>query len=134
MFQISSDIFPTNSSYSPIPPEQTLRQNVVNYLERERPFKPFQFEDTPPCTNSNSTGNNNNKRRRNDVVYSYIQKPSTGHRSKIIRIQVFDAEDFTNSPCDCSANICVQHVVGNVFNDDIYKCVKDIVSKLHKKM
>lgn len=130
---MSGDIFPNDSSYSPIPAEQALRQKVVNYLERERPFQPFQFEDTPPCSNSDSS-NNNNKKRKNDVVYSYIQKPSTGHRSKIIRIQVFDADEFTNSPCDCSANICVQHVVGNVFNDDIYKCVKDIVSKLHIKM
>lgn len=131
-FQESGDMFIPNSSYSPsspIPAEQTLRQKVSDYLERERPFQPFSFEETPQ--------NSRLKRRGGDVIYSYIKKPAKclPMRSKIIRLQIFDIEDYKESvPCDCKAAVCAQYVAENVFSDDIYKSANDIISKMHKKM
>lgn len=56
-------------------------------------------------------------------------------RCKIIRVQIIDIEDYKEKAlCNCESTVCAQYVVENVFNDDIYKSAKDIISKIHKKM
>lgn len=147
MFQESGDLFISTPSYSPIPAAQTLRQNVMNYLERERPNssyspispplspcrnvqmeRPFQFEDGPHCSTSN---NISNKRRGNELMYSYVKKSVKGPQRKIIRIQIFDTKEFDGSKlCECKADVCAQHIVENVFSDDLYRCTKDLISKI----
>ncbi|XP_047035773.1 uncharacterized protein LOC124641649 [Helicoverpa zea] len=149
----SSDIFINDSSCSQIPAAQQLRQNVLNYLERERPFRydeirsspsyspipaasrerPFQFEERPSSSGPERVPNS--KKRGTKTLYSYIKKPAKGLQSKVIRIQIYDAEDLKSSKlCECRANVCAQHIVENVFNDDIYKCAKDMISKIQKKL
>ncbi|PZC79894.1 hypothetical protein B5X24_HaOG215658 [Helicoverpa armigera] len=129
----SGDLIIPNSGYSPLSPpptdpERTMRQRVVSeYSERNTPFQLFQFENTP-----RSSGN---KRRGDDIIYSFIKKPCKGRRSKIIRLQIYDVEEFQESAsCNCEASVCAQYVVENIFNDDVYKSARDILSKMYKKM
>lgn len=49
---------------------------------------------------------------------------------KVIRIEIYDADQFDNvqkSTCNCSAEICVQHVVENIGSDNIYCRIKDLI-------
>lgn len=53
--------------------------------------------------------------------------------AKVIRIEIYDADQFDNfqkSVCHCNAEICAQHIVQNVFSDDIYIQVKDILKSI----
>lgn len=96
------------------------------------------------CTQRKLGLNANRKRPASDndllsqsssLNYSFVKKASRG--SKIIRIEIYDAKDFDNQEgalCKCKADLCVQHVVKNVIFDDIYKNVKDAVSKIQENI
>lgn len=151
MFQESEQLFISTPSYSPNPAAQQLRQNVMNYLERERPFTSYspispplnqnRERETPPQLeerlNSTNTSRKtvNDKRRGSKTMYSYVRKYVQGPHRKIIRIQIFDGEELNGSKlCTCKAKICAQHIVNNIFTDDIYDCAKDMINKIQKKM
>lgn len=56
---------------------------------------------------------------------------------KLIRIEVYDAEQFDNAEktiCHCNAHLCAQHVVSNIFTDDIYVRVKDILRSIQNNV
>lgn len=136
LFQDSNDVM-FNNCYSPIPPQELLRQNVVNYLERERPFE---IDERPSSRSSNRNSNSNtNKRRANDVLHSYIKKPLRVVPSKVVRLQIFEGADFKNSDhtscgCSCKAMICAQYLTEPVFNDDIYRSAKELIAKINRKL
>lgn len=72
------------------------------------------------------------------IIYSYIKKPIT-RPSKIIRIQIFDAENFEqkdSSMCNhyCEAEVCAQHVVKNIILDDIFSSTKELINKIQENM
>lgn len=121
------------SSYSPIPASQLLRQNVINYFEQEQ--QPFEIDER---VNSNPDTDGEKvpvKRRSEDIYFSYVKKPRKSNpQSKVIRLQIFEVEEMKNNVCNCKASICAQHVVENRFSDEIYKCARDLLSKIHKKV
>lgn len=135
MFQRSDDIF---NNYSPVSTDQLLRQNVVNYLERE---SSFEIDERPNSSSSRHNGNiidNDNtqgKRHGDELMCSYVKKPrKTSTQSKIIRLQIFEVEELKNSVCKCKASVCAQHVVDNVYSDEVYRHTKDLLSKIHRKL
>lgn len=73
------------------------------------------------------------KRTRSEqTIYSYIKKP-VKRGSKIIKIEIYDSEQFLkaeDSICSCTAEVCVQHVVRSMIIDDIYNAVKDVINKI----
>lgn len=132
MLQLS----PEFGVYSPIPADQLLRQNVVNYFERERPLEIDEhLSEAGPGTTRN--GANVRKRKADEVLYSYIKKPCKGPQSKLIRLQIFDVDEIKNIEnlkCHCEASVCAQHIVDYTFSDDVYKCAKDLLHKMCKKL
>lgn len=73
----------------------------------------------------------NKKTKNNSSVFSYAKKRTSG--AKVIRIEVYDVESFSNnidSLCKCDAEICVQHVVKNLYVDDVYKSVRELMTKI----
>lgn len=68
------------------------------------------------------------KRPRNSAHYSYVKTLNKG--LKVIRIEIFDANQFENKICNCNAEMCVQHVVSNTLHDDIYKSIRIIITKI----
>lgn len=57
--------------------------------------------------------------------------------SKVVRIEIYDADQFddsTKSVCNCNAEICAQHVVQNIFSDNIYTRVKDILKSIETSL
>lgn len=81
----------------------------------------------------NAKGNqevNSNMSKRKKIASS-IRMSSYG--AKIIRIEIYDADHFENlekSVCHCNAEVCGQHVVQNMFTDNIYERVKDILKSI----
>lgn len=47
------------------------------------------------------------------MLYSYIKKPNRGVATKIIRIEIFDADKFDHSDqiCKCEVGLCAQYSV-----------------------
>ncbi|XP_028162761.1 uncharacterized protein LOC114354537 [Ostrinia furnacalis] len=80
----------------------------------------------------------NENQRYGDIIINQQKKlyssiRTVSHGAKVIRIEIYDAEQFENSTksvCQCNAEICAQHVVENVFNDNIYTRVKDIIKSI----
>lgn len=78
----------------------------------------------------------NRKRTKNDnVIYSFIKRPARGG-SKVIKIEIYEAANFPDCTddrhiCNCNAEVCIQHVVKNIFMDEIYRSVKDLLKKIH---
>lgn len=132
MFQESNDRM---FSYSPISADQLLRRNVINYFEQEQP--PFEIAEqansiSNPVTDIEKVPV---KRRSEEIYCSYVKKPrKSSPQSKVIRLQIFEVEEMKNTVCNCKASICAQHVIENSFSDEIYKCAKDLLSKIHKKI
>lgn len=84
----------------------------------------------------NLDGPINKKPRNSPAVFSYVKKLTRGG-GKIIRIEVYDMDSFSDSAsskCKCDAELCIQHVVKNMFMDEIYKTVRDIVVKISEYM
>lgn len=76
-----------------------------------------------------------NRKRKSTNLYNYIKQTAKG--TKVIRIEVYNAEQFENSEdsvCRCAAEICVQHVVKNALFDDVYTKTKDLIGKIQEKM
>lgn len=74
-------------------------------------------------------------KRSSTAAFTCVKKLTRG--AKVIRIEVYDVEsypDIISSLCNCDAELCVQHVVKNIFMDDIYKSVKDIAVKVSNNM
>lgn len=70
-------------------------------------------------------------KRCSTAAFTCVKKLS--RCAKVIRIEVYDVENFPDtisSLCKCDAELCVQHVVKNIFMDDIYKSVKEIAVKV----
>ncbi|CAH0717053.1 unnamed protein product, partial [Brenthis ino] len=70
-----------------------------------------------------------------NTLYSYMKIPSKG--TKIIRIQIYDVEQLQNNEdkvCKCNANLCIQHVVQNLFRDDIYRDVTKIITQMKEQL
>lgn len=90
-------------------------QNVENYFEKQTQRKQ---------TLANEGGLTSEKK----MLSSYFK--TIVHGSKVIRIEIYDASQFSNaedSLCKCNAELCVQHVVENVYCDNIYTRVRDIL-------
>lgn len=101
-------------TYSPISPPLMINpdivENVVNYLDEEE-----------------RANNVDNKQ-----LLSFYKTVSAG--SKVIRIEVYNANQFESieqSVCQCSAEICFQHIVKNIYTDSIYLRVKDMLHYLN---
>ncbi|PZC85652.1 uncharacterized protein LOC124644834 [Helicoverpa zea] len=70
-------------------------------------------------------------KKSSTAAFTSVKKLTRG--AKIIRIEIYDTENFPDhisSLCNCDAELCVQHVVKNVFMDDVYKSVKEIALKV----
>lgn len=90
---------------------------AINYLDMEERHR------TPPTINTT----NDNKKE----LISFYKTISIGG-AKVIRIEIYDANQFeNNSMCQCSAEICVQHIVKDIYNDNIYLRVKDLLPYLN---
>lgn len=66
--------------------------------------------------------------RDKKMMSTYFKITTPG--SKVIRIEIYNADQFENaekSMCRCNAEVCVQHVVKNAATDNIYPRVKDII-------
>lgn len=106
-------------------------EELFNFLPRETVSlqKPVQ----------KNAGNENVSRKRtrtDNIVFSFIKKPII-RGTKIIRIEIYDPDNFQKSDqstCNCEAEICVQHVVKSVLFDDIYKGTKDIINKIQDEL
>lgn len=87
---------------------------------------------------SNAGMEGSRKRISDAVFYSYVKKPMKG--LKLIKIEIYDTSESSNRVssslqkpygiCNCTADICMQHVVQSIFLDDIYSTVIDILSKI----
>lgn len=56
---------------------------------------------------------------------------------KVIRIEIYDVEQFRSteeSMCRCNAELCAQHVVANVYSDDVYTRIKDILKSIDNSL
>lgn len=54
---------------------------------------------------------------------------------KIIKLEIYDAEQFNSEEiCKCTAEICCQHIVQNIFKDEIYKAAREIIDKLTEQI
>lgn len=77
-------------------------------------------------------------KKKKDHETSYFCIKTSKRGSKIIRIEIYDAEIFENSQnktCNCDANICMQYVVdSDIFYDDIYNSTKNLMTKMQKSM
>lgn len=88
----------------------------------------------------NLDGPNMKKRKKSPAIFSYVKKLTRGPNTiggKVIRIEIYDAEKFSDSEssqCKCDADLCIQHVVKNTCMDNIYNSVKDIVVKISDSM
>ncbi|KAG7312230.1 hypothetical protein JYU34_001702 [Plutella xylostella] len=99
----------------------------------------FMFQDSGSMFNfiapdhilAKQGGENSNLRRRKleSIIYSHIKMPMEGH--KVIKLEIYDAERLKGEGiCKCNADICCQHIVKNLFKDEIYKSAQDLISKI----
>lgn len=76
----------------------------------------------------------------NNILKSKLLASSlktTTRGSKVIRIEIYDASQFQNvekSVCKCNAEMCAQHVVENIYSDNIYAKVRDILKSLDNSL
>lgn len=69
------------------------------------------------------------KRKKEATYYSHVKIPMKGH--KIIKLEIYDAEKMEgDNLCKCDAEICCQHVVKNLFLDEIYRSAQNLISKM----
>lgn len=105
-------------------------------------IEPFFFQEAdelfnfiPP--NSNQQNTNRKRARLENAVYSFLKKAVKGG-TKVIRIEVYDADklkfDEVEQLCNCNAEICIQHVVKNTYNDDVYIAVKEVIAKIEGRL
>lgn len=81
------------------------------------------------------------RKRINDenILYSCIKRPVTGGM-KLIKIEMYDLimSDLTSKGhagvCQCKADICVQHVIKSGYIDDVYVCVKELITKIENNV
>lgn len=73
------------------------------------------------------------KRSKTDqTYYQYIKKP-VSRGMKIIKIEIYDTDNFQKSEqsiCNCQADVCVQHVVKTILYDDIYTSTRELIAKI----
>lgn len=94
--------------------DPVMVQNVTNYFEKQNQITEAAV---PSSTKSNQK-----------MLSSFFKTNLKG--SKIIRIEIFDAEQFSSrekSVCKCDARLCVQHVVQDTSTDNFYIRVRDIL-------
>lgn len=103
-----------------------------NYSPVSPPITPAQVEELSDYLRNESPGNleilDGN---RSKPIVTTFKKVVRGR--KVIRIEIYDADQFENvqqSMCNCSAEICVQHVVENIVGDDIYSRIRDVIQLL----
>lgn len=97
--------------------EPDVIDKVVNYLDKEE-------RQRSPCVPNTNTTNDKE-------LISFYKTVSTGG-TKVIRIEIYDANQFeSNSMCQCSAEICVQHIVKSIYTDNIYLRIKDMLPYLN---
>lgn len=69
------------------------------------------------------------KKKRNDL-HSFIKIPVQGR--KVLKLEIYNADDIKCDEmfCKCNAEICCQHVVKNIFKDEIYSLARELIEKM----
>lgn len=88
----------------------------------------------------NKNGSTSRKRSNDEnIVYSCIKRPITGG-TKLIKIEIYDLTtgDLTSkelaAACACKADVCVQHVIKNSYMDDVYICMRELITKIENNV
>lgn len=100
--------------------------SLFNFIEPNRVFENL-------ARQGGEGSNTSRKRSRENELYSYIKVPALGR--KIIKLEIYDADQFKSTEiCKCNADICCQHIVKNIFKDDIYKAACELIDKMSEKI
>lgn len=102
---------------------------------------PFNFISMGADSEKSFRDARKNRKRTNEddaVLYSYVKKPMK-KGVKLIKIEIYDVETLKkteefNQNCNCTADLCMQHVVQSLLFDDVYMNVKEIMSKIENSL
>lgn len=101
--------------------------NVKSYFETHNAVE----ADNGPKPQSNS----NSSPKRKKTLSSFLKTHATG--VKVIRIEIYDASQFSNlekSICKCNAELCAQHVVEDIYSDNVYIKIRDLLKSMNNSL
>lgn len=112
-----------------------LNGNVISlcFQESESLFHFIEPDEFNNLNNQHNDGSTTSKKRKQEdsLFYSYIKTSTSQQGRKVIKLEIFDANNYKNEEmCKCNAEICCQQVVKNLYKDDVYRLAQELIEKI----